>query len=191
MARPQGEGRRVVHRLRQVSPWSAFKVVVLFYFCVFLMFMVAGVLLWRIGRSTETIDQFEGLVTRLGAYGQCVPEGEVESGTDFEADEDCPDGEVIVDGFKFNDGTLFRAVLLAGGIFVVAGTAITILLTILLNLLNDVTGGVRYETIREASPERAPPPAGSDGAPPPGPNRGRIPAAHAPYAASTSRSIGP
>lgn len=141
-----------------------FKVVVLFYFCVFLMFMVAGVLLWRIGRSTETIDQFEGLVTRLGAYGQCVPEAEVEPGTDFETDEDCPEGEVIIDGFKFNDGTLFRAALFAGGIFVVAGTAITVLLTILLNLLNDVTGGVRYVTIREPTPESgASPPDGRDG----------------------------
>jgi hypothetical protein len=146
-----------------------FKVVVLFYLCVFLMFMVAGVLLWRIGRSTETIDQVEGLVTRLGAYGRCVPEADVEPGTDFETDEDCPDGEVIVEGFRFDDGTLFRAALFAGSIFVVAGTAITVLLTVLLNLLNDVTGGVRYETVREPSLERA------SGPSPPGGPSGSLP----------------
>jgi Transmembrane domain of unknown function (DUF3566) len=186
-----------VHRLRQISPWSVFKVVVLFYFCIFLMFMVAGVLLWKIGRSTEAIDQLEGLVTRLGAYGQCVPEGEVDPGTAFETDEDCPDGEVIVDGFRFNDGTLFRAALLAGAIFVVAGTALTVLLTILLNLLNDVTGGVRYETLREPSPERsAGPPSGADPlgpGPPVGRDRGRQPAPGPKHAASASasHSIGP
>ena len=148
------EGRWVVHRLRNVSPWSVFKIVVLFYFCVFLMFMVAGVLLWKIGRSTETVDQVEGLVTRLGAYGECVPRANLAPGDKFETDDDCPDGEVIIDGFAFNDGTLFKSAL-----FVIAGTTMTVLLTVLLNLLNDVTGGLRYATVREP----VPPPSRSTG----------------------------
>lgn len=135
-----------------------FKIVAMFYICVFLMFMVAGFLLWRIGRTTETVDQVEDLVTRLGAYGRCVPEEEVEPGTDFETDDDCPDGEVIIDGFRFDDSTLFRAALFGGAIFVVAGTAVTVLLTVLLNLLNDVTGGLRYITVREST---GPPPSRS------------------------------
>lgn len=150
--------RVVDHRLRFVSPWSVFKIAGMFYICVLLMFMVAGVLLWRIGRTTETVDQVEDLVTRLGAYGECVPETEIEPGTEFEADEDCPEGQVIVDGFRFNDGTLFRSVLFSGIIFVIAGTLCTVLLTVLVNLLNDVTGGVRYTIIREATgpPTRSP-----------------------------------
>jgi hypothetical protein len=163
------EGRRVVHRLRQISPWSVFKVAILFYLCIFLMFMVASVLLWKIGRTTETIDQAEELITRLGAYGRCVPEADIQPGTDFANDDDCPEGEVIVDGFHFNDATLFKAALLGGLIFVVAGTAITVLLTILLNLLNDVTGGVRYETVREPGPERANAPPAAVAAGPPSP----------------------
>jgi hypothetical protein len=141
--------------LRRISPWSVFKVASLFYICLALMVMVAGVLLWNVGRRTETVDQFESLVTRLGAYGRCVPEAEVEPGTEFETDDDCPDGEVIVDGFRIDDGTLFRASLFTGIIFVVAGTAFTVLMTVLLNLLNDVTGGVRYTTVREPT---GPPP---------------------------------
>jgi hypothetical protein len=139
----------VGHRLRHISPWSVFKVAGLFYVCLFLTLLVAGVLLWNIGRTTETIDQFEGFVTRLGAYGRCVPEDDLDPGTDFERDDDCPDGRVLVDGFKFDDGTLFRTALFGGVVLVLAGTAGTLLLTVLLNLLSEVTGGVRYTTVRE------------------------------------------
>ena len=160
-AEARGDVRVVDHRLRFISPWSVFKVAGLFYICVLLMFMVAGVMLWRIGRTTETVDQVEDLVTRLGAYGECVPETEVEPGTDFETDDDCPEGQVIVDGFRFNDGTLFRSALFSGIIFVVAGTLCTVLFTVLVNLLNDVTGGVRYTIVREGTgpPSRSPDPA--------------------------------
>jgi hypothetical protein len=147
--RPAPEGRWIGHRLRHIGPWSVVKVAALFYFCLFLTFVVAIVLLWNVGRSTETIDQFEGFVTRLGAYGTCTPEGDLKPGTAFERDDDCPDGEVLVDGFKLQDATLFRVVFFGGVIIVVGGTLGTVLLTVLFNLLNDVTGGIRYTTIRE------------------------------------------
>jgi hypothetical protein len=157
--RPAPDGRWVGHRLRHIGPWSVLKVASLFFFCLFLTFVVAIVLLWNVGRSTETIDQFEGFVTRLGAYGTCTPEGELEPGTAFERDDDCPDGEVLIDGFKLQDGTLFRVVFFGGVIIVVGGTVGTVLLTVLFNLLNDVTGGIRYTTIRE--PAGGSPPARS------------------------------
>jgi hypothetical protein len=157
--RPAPDGRWVGHRLRHIGPWSVLKVASLFFFCLFLTFVVAIVLLWNVGRSTETIDQFEGFVTRLGAYGTCTPEGELQPGTAFERDDDCPDGEVLIDGFKLQDGTLFRVVFFGGVIIVVGGTVGTVLLTVLFNLLNDVTGGIRYTTIRE--PAGGSPPARS------------------------------
>jgi hypothetical protein len=147
--RPSPEGRWIGHRLRHIGPWSVVKVAALFYFCLFLTFVVASVLLWNVGRSTETIDQFEGFVTRLGAYGTCTPEGELDSGTAFERDDDCPDGEVLIDGFKLQDGVLFRVLFFGGVVIVVGGTVGTTLLVVLFNLLNDVTGGIRYTTVRE------------------------------------------
>jgi hypothetical protein len=147
--RPAPEGRWIAHRLRHIGPWSVLKVASLFFFCLFLTFVVAIVLLWNVGRSTETIDQFEGFVTRLGAYGTCTPEGDLDPGTAFERDDDCPDGEVLVDGFKLQDSTLFRVVFFGGVVIVVGGTLGVLLLTVLFNLLNDVTGGLRYTTIRE------------------------------------------
>jgi len=154
------EGKWVTHRIRHVHPWSVVKVAALFYVCVFLTFMVAGFLLWNVGRSTETIDQLEGFVTDMGAYGRCVPEDSIEPGTDFERSDDCPDGRVQVGGFRIDDGAVFRTALFGGIVLVIAGTAGTVLLTLLFNLLTEVTGGVRYTTVREQvrPPTRSPDP---------------------------------
>ena len=168
-------GARVNQRLWRVDPWSVFKVSALFYMCLFLILLVAGTLLWNVGRSSGTIDQFESFVTRLGAYGSCVPEDEVPDGTEFENDEDCPDGRVLIDGFELDDGTIFRAAAFGGVVLVVAGSLGNVLMTVLLNLINEVSGGMRYTIIKEPAPRQAAqvpagasPPDGSGG--PPGPD---------------------
>jgi hypothetical protein len=161
-------GARVNQRLWRVDPWSVFKVSALFYMCLFLILLVAGTLLWNVGRSSGTIDQFESFVTRLGAYGSCVPEDEVPAGTDFENDEDCPDGRVLVDGFELDDGTIFRAAALGGVVLVVAGSLGNVLMTVLVNLINEVSGGMRYTIIKEPAPRQSSQPAAGAG-PPPGP----------------------
>jgi hypothetical protein len=148
------EGRWVNYRVRNLGTGSVLRLAGLFYLCIWLALVVAGLVLWNVGRSTETIDQFEGFVTRLGAYGECVPEDSLEPGTDFERDDDCPDGSVLVDGFKFDDGILFRAFFFGGIVLVVGGTALTTLVVMLYNLLSEVTGGVRYTATRE--PRNAP-----------------------------------
>ncbi len=149
-ARGSKRGLRVTQRLWSISPWSVFKVSALFYLCMGLVILVAGTLLYNAGRSVGTIDQFESFVTRIGAYGQCVPTAEVPEGTVFEEDtEKCNEGEVLVGGFALDDGTLFRAAAITGGILVVAGSIGTVLLTVLVNLLNELTGGLRHTIIRE------------------------------------------
>jgi hypothetical protein len=154
-------GLRVDQRLWSIDPWSVFKISALFYFCLGLMILVAGTLLYNAGRSVGTIDQFESFVTRMGAYGDCTPTAEVPEGTAFQEDEDkCDEGQVLVGGFVLDDGLLFRAAAIGGTILVVAGSIGNVLLTILLNLLNEVTGGLRHTVIRE--PVQRPPGAGPD-----------------------------
>jgi hypothetical protein len=116
---------------------------------VALIVLVAGTLLYNVGRSSGTIDQVESFVTRLGAYGECTPKAELPKGTEFEEDDDCGEGEVLVGGFKLDDGTLFRAAAIGVGILVVAGSIGAVLLTVLVNLLNEMTGGLRHTVIRE------------------------------------------
>ena len=50
------------------------------------------------------------------------PVGRPATGTEFEEDDDCGDGEVLVGGFQINDGVLFKAAAIGGGILVLAGT---------------------------------------------------------------------
>ena len=145
-------GLRVRQRLWSVDPWSVFKVSALFYICVCLIVVVAGTLLWNVGRSVGTIDDVESFVTRMGAYGTCTLKAEVPAGTAFEDDDDCADGEVLVGGYKFDDGTLFRVAAIGGGILVVAGSIGSVLMVVLLNLLNELTGGLRYTVVKEPIP---------------------------------------
>ena len=69
----RGTACRVDQRLWSIDPWSVFKVSALFDFCLGLVILVAGTLLYNAGRPVGTIDQFESFVTRMGAYGECVP----------------------------------------------------------------------------------------------------------------------
>jgi Transmembrane domain of unknown function (DUF3566) len=153
--RASRRGLRVNQRLWSISPWSVFKVSALFYLCVALIVVVAGTLLYNAGRSVGTIDQFESFITRMGAYGECVPTAEVPEDAVFETDEKCDEGEVLVGGFTVDDGALFRAAAIGAAILVVAGSIGNVLLTVLLNLLNELTGGVRHTVIREPVPRPA------------------------------------
>jgi Transmembrane domain of unknown function (DUF3566) len=151
----------MTQRLWSLDVWSVFKVSALFYLCLGLILLVAGTLLYNTGRSIGTVDQFESFITRMGAYGQCVPKADVPSGTEFEEDDACGDGEVLVGGFTLDDGTLFRVAAIGGAVLVVAGSIGNVLLTVLLNLLSEATGGLRHTIIRE--PVKRPPDAGPDG----------------------------
>jgi hypothetical protein len=150
--RASRRGLRVNQRLWSSDPWSVFKLSVLFYLCMFLIVLVAGTLLYNAGRRVGTVDQVESFVTRMGAYGTCTAKDALPAGTEFEEDDDCGDGEVLVGGFKIDDGILFKSAAIGGGILVVAGTLGNVLLTVLVNLLNEVTGGLRHTVIREPVP---------------------------------------
>jgi hypothetical protein len=147
--RTSRRGLRVTQRLWSVDPWSVFKISVLFYLCTFLVLLVAGTVLWNVARSAGAIESAEGFVTRLGAYGSCVEEGEVPEGVAFETDDDCRDGEVLVGGFEIDDSVLLRAAAIGGGVLVIAGSIASVLMIVLLNLLNEVTGGIRHTVVTE------------------------------------------
>ena len=158
--------RYVTHRLRHLSLWSVVKLAGLLYICLFFALLVATVLLWNVGRATGAVDQVESFISGMGSYGECVPEEGLKSGTEFDRDEDCKQGNVRIGMFELDGGVVFRSALFGGLVFVVAGTIATVLVTILFNLLNEITGGVRYTLIRE--PAVAPAAA-------PGPGRRRPP----------------
>jgi hypothetical protein len=117
--RSRFRARKVTRVIRRVQPWSVLKVSVVLYLCLWLVLTVAGVILWQVARATGTLDNLEDFLASALA-----------------------DTSFTIDG---------RGVLLAsltgGVVLVFAGTALTVLLAILFNLVSELTGGVRVSVV--------------------------------------------
>ncbi len=154
------QARRVRRIVRHIEPWSVLKISIIFYACLWVILMVAGVLLWSLAVSSGTVDNVESFIRDLFALEE----------------------------FELNPDQIFRGFAFGGLVLVIAGTAFSVLLCVLFNLISDLTGGLRITVIEEESarfrprrrrggPRRpAPPiPGVAPGAPPghgePGPPR--------------------
>ena len=115
--------RKVRRVVRHVDPWSVLRLSLVFYFCLFVIVMVAGTLLYNLAGAAGTISSIESFIKDIGAFKT----------------------------FSFKGGTIFRASLLAGLILVIAGSAFNVLLAVLFNLISDLVGGVRITVIEEES----------------------------------------
>ena len=113
--------RRVRRLVRHIEPWSVLKLALVFYFCLWVIMLVAGSILWRVAVSSGVIDNIEGFIESL----------------------------LVLDNFKFNGEELFRAYAVGGLIMVVIATGFTVLATVLFNLISDLIGGVRVTVIQE------------------------------------------
>ena len=113
--------RKVKRIVRHIDPWSVLKLSLLFYACLFVVFMVAGTLLWNLAGAAGTISSIESFIKDIGAFKT----------------------------FSFSGATIFRASFLAGLILVIAGSGLNVLLTVLFNLISDLVGGIRISVIEE------------------------------------------
>jgi len=113
--------RKVRRLVRHIEPWSVLKVGLLFNFCMWVVTMVAGVLLWNAAETAGTISDIEQFATEIFALEEFAFEGE----------------------------QIFRAVALGGLVVAVAGTGFLVLIAILLNLISDLTGGIRVTVVEE------------------------------------------
>jgi hypothetical protein len=111
--------RQVKRVIRRVDPWSLLKVSAVLYLCLWFVLVVAGVILWQIARATGTLDNFEDFVA----------------------------GALADSSFTINGGRVLLSALLGGVVAVFAGTALTVLLGVLFNLVSEVTGGVRVAVV--------------------------------------------
>jgi len=121
------QARKVRRILRHVSPWSVFKFSLLFYLSMWLVMLIAGVILWRLGQEAGAISNVETF------YAKAT-------------------GEIT---FELDGRSVFRAAASAGVILVIAGTAFTVMMSVLFNLITDLTGGVRL-TVVELGDARRP-----------------------------------
>lgn len=123
------QARKVRRIVRHIEPWSVFKVSLLFYLCLWVILVLAGVLLWSVALRAGTIDTVTEFVKSLGA-----------------AEDFAVDGSVI-----------FRVYSVAGLVLAIAGTAFNVLLCVLFNLISDLMGGIRLTVIEEESARFRPP----------------------------------
>ena len=113
--------RKVRRLVRHVEPWSVLKVSLIFYFCLWVILLIAGVILWSFAVGSGTVDNVENFVTELFA----------------------------LKSFELNADEIFRASAIGGLVLVLAGSGFTVLMAVLFNLISDVTGGVRFTVVEE------------------------------------------
>jgi hypothetical protein len=123
------QARKVRRIVRHIEPWSVLKISLIFYFCLWIIFVLAGVLLWSVAVSSGIVGKVENFVIELFA----------------------------LETFAFDASAIFRGYAFGGLVMVVAGTAFNVLLCVLFNLISDLTGGLRITVIEEESARFRPP----------------------------------
>lgn len=113
--------RRVRRLVRHIEPWSVLKMSLIFYFCLWVILLIAGVILWRFAVTAGTVEKFENFIEELFA----------------------------LETFTFNPDQIFRVSALGGLVMVVAGSGFTVLMAVLFNLISDLIGGVRMTVVEE------------------------------------------
>jgi hypothetical protein len=113
-------GRRVKRVVRRIELWSVLKLALVLYTCLYLTVMAALVAIWKVAYSSGQIDKLQSFL-----------------------------GDVGLENYRFYGDQMFRACLAIGGIGVLAGTLLTVLTAALINVISEVTGGIRLVVIEE------------------------------------------
>jgi hypothetical protein len=112
--------RRVTRVVRDVDPWSVFKIALIANMVLYLIVLTAGVLLWNVAYSTGTIANVERFFESFGWSS-----------------------------FDFNGGQIYHSAWI-GGLFLVIGfTGLAVLMATLFNLIADLVGGMRFTVLEE------------------------------------------
>jgi hypothetical protein len=131
-------GRRVRLVVRRVEPWTVLKFSVMLFATLYLVFLVAGAVLWAAATATGLRHNIEKFIGDL----------------------------IASDNFHILGGTMFRASVLGGFVMVVLGTGANVLFAVLYNLISDVIGGITVVFEERPGRRRAGPIEVAEPAPP-------------------------
>ncbi len=120
------QGRRVRRVVRKLDTWAVLKVSVLFYLSLVVVVVLAGVLLWLAGSTVGAIDNVEKFMRGIG----------------FEK-------------FRFIGTQLLRGAIAVGLVMVVVGTGLTVLISVIYNLISDMVGGIQLTVLEEEPATRS------------------------------------
>lgn len=113
-------GRRVRRVVRRIELWSVLKLSLVLYTCLYVTVLGALALVWNIAYSSGQIDNLQSFL-----------------------------GDVGLKNYRFYGDQMFRACAAIGGVAVLAGTVFTVLTAALINVISEVTGGIRFIVIEE------------------------------------------
>lgn len=118
--RERRRARRVTRVIRRIDLWSVLKLALVLYTCLYVATLAALVTLWAAAYSTGLVENLQSFL-----------------------------GDVGLDNFRFYGDQMFRACAAIGAVLVLAGTLITVLTVALINLISELTGGIRIVIIEE------------------------------------------
>lgn len=125
------QARKVRRIVRHIEPWSVFKISLVFYLCMWVILMLAGVMLWSVALRSGTIENAQDFAaTLLGSE----------------------EGDFVIEGPR-----IFSFYARGLAVLALAGVAFNVLLCVLFNLISDLMGGVRMTVIEEESARFRPP----------------------------------
>ena len=112
--------RRVSRVIRDIDPWSVFKVALVFHLVLYFVVLISLVLLWSVAESTGTIENIENFMESFGW-----------------------------ESFSFDGWALFKNLWVLGLFVVVLFTGLWVLIATIFNLITDLVGGVRVTVLEE------------------------------------------
>ena len=124
---PKARVRRVTRVVRDIDPWSVFKVTLVLHLAIYVAVLVASVLLWNVANATGTVDNVERFFESFGW-----------------------------ESFTFNGGQLFHNLWILGLLFVFLLTGLAVVGAAIFNLICDLVGGIRVSVLEEEVVMRAP-----------------------------------
>jgi len=109
--------------IRRFDLWSVLRFSLLFYLCLFLILLVAGIVLWLVATITGVRGNIENFISDL-----------------------------IASKFHFLGLQLLRGSAIGGLLLVLLGSGFNVLMALLYNLISDVVGGIEVSVLEDDRP---------------------------------------
>jgi hypothetical protein len=120
-----GPPRREVLVLRRIDLWSALKVSLALYLCLFVVALAVLVVVWVLASYSGALESFESFMATSG-----------------------------FDGYRLDGGLALRIIAVVGPIFVVLASLFTVAGVALFNLVAHLVGGVEVSVAEGGGPGR-------------------------------------
>ncbi len=119
--RPKLKARKVRRVVRHIDPWSVLRFSVIFHVVLLGALLVASVLVWNAAELAGVVENIESLIAELAS----------------------------LDEFTIDESALFRVALVSAATLTLASSVLLVLLSVVFNLISDLTGGIRFTVIEE------------------------------------------